>query len=158
MTTFGYRVLSPLNHTSRSCIHVIFARTLFSFFLFLITQNANSQKLNDYVRLLTSGIKQSWRLDSITLNSSYGVFKKGSVLLFKLSNEVILSESPMSKKERITWLMEAKDRYALLDLGETGYFEIDFLQKNKIDYMRLRNQLSSKNNSSVLEYYFVKSN
>jgi hypothetical protein len=158
MISFGFRVLTPLNHTSRSLRHEMPFRIILWFFFLLFTQSANSQKLNDYVRLLTSGIKQSWRLDSVTLNSSYGAFKKGAVLLFKLSNEVIVSEGSMAKKERITWLMDAKDGYALLDLGETGYFEIDFLEKNKVDYMRLRNQLSAKNNSSVLEYYFVKSN
>src|SRR5580693_5015676 len=98
MVTFGFRVFKPLKLIARNFKHVIFARPTCCFLLLLFTQNANSQKLNDYVRLLTSGIKQTWRLDSVTLNSSYGVFKKGEILLFKLSNEVILSQGPLSKK------------------------------------------------------------
>jgi hypothetical protein len=157
MVIFGFRV-QPLKLNNGSFETAFFLRAFLFILLLIFTQSIDAQKLNDYVRLLTSGIKQSWRLDSVTLNSSYGVFKKGEILLFKLSNEVILSQGPLAKKEKITWLMDAKDRYALLDLGETGYFEIDFLQKNKKNYMRLRNQLSAENYNTVMEYYFVKSN
>lgn len=158
MASFGFRVFQPLKLNDGNLKIAFFLRPSLCLLLWVFTQSAGAQKLNDYVRLLTSGIKQSWCLDSVTLNSSYGVFKKGEILLFKLSNEVILSEGPLFKKEKITWLMDAKDRYALLDLGETGYFEIDFLQKNNKNYMRLRNQLSAENYNTVMEYYFVKSN
>jgi hypothetical protein len=126
--------------------------------IIFFTVTAKSQNLDDYFKMLTSGLKQSWRLDSVTLNSTYGLFRKGTVLLFKLSNEIIVSDNSSHKKETITWLLSKKDKYALLNLGDAGYFEIDFLMKNNTEYMRLRNEIRAQKNMDVTEYYFVKSN
>src|ERR1700748_862614 len=122
------------------------------------TATASSQNLNSYFKMLTSGLKQSWRLDSVTLNSTYGLFKKGAVLQFKLSNEVVVSDNSAHEKQTVSWLLWKKDNYALLSLGDAGYYEIDFLQKNNVQYMRLRNQIRVEKNADVTEYYFVKAN
>lgn len=138
-------------------VKIISTRIVFCFLIFL-TYNAKAQDLNKYFKLLTCGLKQAWKLDSVTLNSNYGIFKRGEVLLFKLSNEVVVFDNDTHNKQTITWLLGKKDNYALINLGDAGYYEIDFLLRNKVEYMRLRNEIRPQKNMDVTEYYFVKSN
>ncbi|HSZ86250.1 MAG TPA: hypothetical protein VK787_09480 [Puia sp.] len=128
------------------------------FLLIFFTVTARSQTVKDYVILLTADLRQSWKLDSITFNSNYSDFKKETVFLFKLDNQVILSNSHLQKKDTLTWFLEKKERYTLISLGTIGRYEIDFLQKNDKKYMRLRNEVTAQKNMGITEYFFTKSN
>jgi hypothetical protein len=133
-------------------------KTKLCFLLIFCTLTAKSQTIKDYVVFLTAGLRQSWKLDSVTFNSNYSDFKKETVFLFKLDNQVILSNSQLQKKDTLTWFLEKKERYALISLGNIGRYEIDFLQKNNKKYMRLRDEISVQKNMGITEYFFTKSN
>jgi hypothetical protein len=119
------------------------------------TLTAKSQTAKDYIKLLTSDLTQFWRLDSITMNSNYTELKKEMVVLFKLNNRAIIFYGPSQKKDTIFWYLEKKEKYALLSLGETQHYEIDFLQRNNVKFMRLRDEIPLQKNISVNEYFFT---
>jgi hypothetical protein len=133
-------------------------KTRLCFLLIFFSATARSQTIKDYVILLTSDLRQSWKLDSVTFNSNYSDFKKETVFLFKLDNQVILYNSLLQQKDTLTWFLEKKERYALLSLGNIGRYEIDFLQKNNKKYMRLRDEITAQKNMGITEYFFTKSN
>ncbi|HLY69750.1 MAG TPA: hypothetical protein VKR53_08470 [Puia sp.] len=130
--------------------------TLFVFVFFSLT--AKSQTAKDYIVLLTADLKQSWRLDSITMNSNYTELKKEMVVLFKLNNRAVIFYGSLQKADTIAWFLEKKEKYALLTLGEIGRYEIDFLQRNNVRYMRLRNEIPLQKNINITEYFFLPSN
>ena len=123
------------------------------FVFFALT--AKSQTAKDYIVLLTADLKQSWRLDSITMNSNYTELKKEMVVLFKLNNRAIIFYGPSQKKDTIFWYLEKKEKYALLSLGENQHYEIDFLQRKNVKFMRLRDEIPLQKNISVNEYFFT---
>jgi len=126
-----------------------------SILLFIVcTLQATSQTTKDYIKLLTADLRQTWRLDSITMNSNYSEFKKEMVVLFKLDNQAIVYYDHAQKKDTISWYLEKKDRYALLRLGDLGQYEIDFLERNHQKYMRLRNEIPLEKNINIIEYFF----
>jgi hypothetical protein len=125
-------------------------------FLFL-TLTAKSQTAKDYIVLLTADLKQSWKLDSITMNSNYTELKKEMVVLFKLNNRAVIFYNSLQKADTVSWFLEKKEKYAILTLGEIGRYEIDFLQKNNAKYMRLRNEIPLQKNINVTEYFFIPS-
>ncbi len=118
---------------------------------------AHSQTSKDYIKLLTAEREQLWRLDSITLNSNYAELKKEMVVLFKLNNKAIVFDGASQKKDTISWYLTKKERYAILSLGEIGQYEIDFLRKNNLRYMRLRNEITIQKNINITEYFFTPS-
>ncbi|HEY4874888.1 MAG TPA: hypothetical protein VIH86_04910 [Puia sp.] len=126
------------------------------FVFFALT--AKSQTAKDYIILLTADLKQSWKLDSITMNSNYTELKKEMVVLFKLNNRAIIFYNSIQKADTVSWFLEKKEKYALLTLGEIGHYEIDFLQRNNVKYMRLRNEIPIQKNINITEYFFIPSN
>lgn len=125
------------------------------FVFFVLT--AKSQTSKDYIKMLTADMKKFWRLDSITMNTNYAALKKEIVVLFKLNNQAIIFYRPSQKKDTINWYLEKKERYTLLSLGEIGRYEIDFLQKNNVKYMRLRDEIPVQKNINITEYFFIPS-
>ena len=123
------------------------------FIFFSLT--AKSQTAKDYIKLLTSDLKQFWKLDSITMNNKYTELKKEMVVLFKLNNRAIIFYGPSQKTDTIFWYLEKKEKYALLSLGETRHYEIDFLQRNNVKFMRLRDEIPLQKNVSINEYFFT---
>jgi hypothetical protein len=123
----------------------------------LLTMQAKSQTEKDYITILTAERRQRWSLDSVTLNSNYTQFKKEMNVLFKLNNQAILSYGGSSKTDTVGWYLEKKEKYFLLRLGEIGQYEIDFLQKNNLRYMRWRNEITLQKNINITEYFFIPS-
>ena len=119
------------------------------------TLTAKSQSAKDYIKLLTSDLRQFWRLDSITMNSNYTELKKEMVVLFKLNNRAIIFYGHSQKADTIFWYLEKKEKCALLSLGETRHYEIDFLQRKNVKFMRLRDEIPLQKNISVNEYFFT---
>jgi hypothetical protein len=142
------------DHTS----FLILMKTRLVTVLLFISLTAKSQTAMDYTKRLTSGLEQAWRLDSITLNSQYGDFKKATVFLFRLNNRAYLSYGPSRKTDTVSWFLEIKHRYVLLRLGMTREYEVDFLQRNHVEYLRLRNQILQQKNTDVKEYFFTRLN
>ena len=132
-------------------------KTISCFVFVFFALIAKSQTSKDYIKLLTADTKQLWRLDSITMNTNYAELKKEIVVLFKLNNQAIVFYRPSQKKDTISWYLEKKERYTLLSLGEIGRYEIDFLQKNNVKYMRLRDEIPVQKNINITEYFFIPS-
>jgi hypothetical protein len=150
----GKSMLFALLKSYQSLLMKIISPLIFVFFAL----TAKSQTAKDYIILLTADLKQSWKLDSITMNSNYTELKKEMVVLFKLNNRAIIFYNSLQKADTIAWFLEKKEKYALLTLGELGRYEIDFLKRNNVKYMRLRNEIPIQKNINITEYFFIPSN
>src|SRR5579862_6258331 len=122
------------------------------FILIALAQPSKSQSTKDYIYILTSGLRQTWKLDSISFDSQYTDLKKETVVLFRLDNQAVVIYNSQ-KKDTVPWYLEKKEKYAMLTLGNIGEYEIDFLERNKIRYMRLRNEIGVQKDKAITEYF-----
>jgi hypothetical protein len=127
--------------------------TLISMSLFL-----KAQSVTDYEKLLTSETSQSWKLDSFKLKFSNRL-SKGNLLSFKLANKrVILNTN--NKNDTLKWSIQLQNQplLAILRIGHLYEFEIDFIQRENIIYMRLRDRPYGTKLIQFNEYFFIKAN
>jgi hypothetical protein len=134
-----------------------FMKAMHCLVCFFLTLTAKSQTTKDYINFLTSGMKQCWRLDSVGMNSEYTELKKEMIILFKLNNEAFVLHQASQKTDTLSWYLEKKERYFLLKIEQIGQYEIDFLQRKNVKYMRLRDEISFQKNIPGNEYFFISS-
>jgi len=118
---------------------------------------SKAQSIADYEKLLTSESSQSWKLDSLKLKFSNRL-SKGDLLNFKANKRVILNTN--NKNDTLNWSIQLQNQpvQAILRIVSLDEFEIDFIQRNNITYMRLRNRTYGTKLEQFNEYFFIKTN
>ncbi len=118
---------------------------------------SKAQSIEDYEKLLISKGSQSWKLDSLKLMFSNRL-SKGDLLKFIANKTVIVNTS--NKNNTLNWSIQLQNQPvpAILKIEGFDQFEIDFIQREKITYMRLRDRTYGTKLKQFNEYFFIKTN
>jgi hypothetical protein len=128
--------------------------------LLLFFHRARTQNIDEYQKFLTCDSSQSWIADSSAVTGFLTLideFEIGSVLTFRLADNSVIIKLPYKEKEIRKWQLIKVGSVISLKIDEIKAFEIDFIKKNSLIYMRLRGAESPNKNIYVCEYYFKKS-
>ena len=128
-------------------------------FLFICYQG-KTQTIDEYQKFLTSDSSQSWRADSSAVTgflTEIDEFKRGAVLTFRLADKSVKMQSPHKAMDARKWQLVKEGSSILLKIDNIKPFEIDFIQKNSLVYMRLRGAERPDKNVYICEYYFTRS-
>lgn len=129
------------------------------FILFLNSEKINAQTTGSIENLLTSGSVQRWVLDSTTVHLGTEC-SNGVVFTFSIKNNTALKKYCENNRWKATtnlaWKIIPTNPGYKLELSDGTIYEVDYLEVNGQNLLRLRGGLSAQKSSPVQDYYFHK--
>lgn len=127
---------------------------------FFICYQGKTQSINEYEKFLTSDSIQSWIVDSFAVKGFAAYVQefstRGAVLTFKLVDKSVVFNSSNKANDIRKWQFIKEGGSISLKIDNIKPYEIDFIKKNGVIYMRLHDADIPEKSFYVCEYYFRK--